>query len=220
MNEIIKFLKGILKKLIPHKKYNSQIDYWEDRVEKFGARSVIHLGHTHEEYEKITKFQIDFLFPIYKNYLKGNEELILDFGCGPGRFTIDINKLTGVKIIGIDPIQKLLDIAPKTKDVEYLIMKEGLIPLPDNSVDSIWICLVFGSIIEIPIIENTISELNRVLKSNGTIFLVEKTSIDISNMQTKDVNFYINKFSFSNLCKIDEYYDLDDCNSVFIGIKK
>jgi len=219
MNRVKKIFNVILKKILPQKKYRSQIDYWEDRVKRFGAKSVIHLGHTDQEYAEITKFQKDTLFPIYKNYLNGNEQLILDFGCGPGRFSADLNSLSGAKIIGVDPIQNLLDIAPKSKDVEFLLMKEGLIPLPDSSVDSIWICLVFGSIIDVSIIVKTISELNRVLKPKGTLFLIEKTSIDISNKQTKNEEFYINNFSFVNLHKINEYFDLDDCNSIFIGTK-
>ena len=33
------------------------------------------------------------------------------------------------------------------------------------------------------VFDNTINEINRVLKKNGTFFLVEKTSHDLSNKQ-------------------------------------
>jgi SAM-dependent methyltransferase len=216
INKAIALLKSIL---IPSKKYNSQIEYWEDRANKFGAKSVIHLGHSDEEYENITKYQIDTLFPIYKDLLSGTESLILDFGCGPGRFTTELSKISNAKIIGIDPIQILLDLAPRSKNVDYMLMKQGVIPINDNTVDSIWICLVFGSITDSEVFNNTINEINRVLKNKGTLFLVEKTSQDLSNNQTKNVEFYEKKFDFVNLKKVADYNDINDCNSVFIGVK-
>jgi ubiquinone/menaquinone biosynthesis C-methylase UbiE len=216
INKVQALLKSIF---LTSKKYNSQIEYWEERANKFGAKSVIHLGHSDEEYDNITKYQIDFLFPIYKDLLSGNESLILDFGCGPGRFTKELSKISNTKVIGIDPIQKLLDLAPKSENVDYMLMEQGVIPLNNNSVDSIWICLVFGSITDSEVFNNTINELNRVLKNKGTLFLVEKTSQDLSNKQTKNAGFYEKKFDFVNLKKVADYNDINDCNSVFIGVK-
>jgi hypothetical protein len=60
---------------------------------------------------------------------------------------------------------------------------------------------------------------SRILKNKGTLFLVEKTSQDLSNKQTKNVDFYEKKFDFVNLKKVADYKDINDCNSVFVGVK-
>ncbi len=216
---MISLIKRVWNKFFP-KKYNSQIEYWEDRAKNYGVRSVIHLGHTEEELEKVTAFQIGFLFPLYQKILSdGSGNIILDFGCGPGRFSGKLAEFFQAQVIGVDPIKKLIDLAPAAANVEYRLMAEGIIPLEENSVDSVFICLVFGSITDSAVLTKTVSEIERVLKPGGSVFLVEKTSEDLSNFQTKTVEFYTNLFSFASLVKIDQYTDIVDCNSVFTGKK-
>ncbi|NJL58326.1 MAG: class I SAM-dependent methyltransferase [Desulfobacteraceae bacterium] len=107
--------------------------------------------------------------------LIGNEKVILDFGCGTGRFTPDLAKIINGKAIGIDPIRYLIDMAPKIINVEYLLCKEGQIPLPENSVDVVWSCLVLGGI-NGKSLNKSIEEIDRVLKTGGLLFIVENTS--------------------------------------------
>ena len=217
---MIRFLKRIKHFISPPTKYESQIEYWKDRAKKYGVRSVVHLGHTEEELKSITEFQKSFLFPLYKRHLQGDEKVILDFGCGPGRFTTGLEELTKAKVYGVDPIQYLIELAPAAENVEFRVMQEGLIPLEDKSVDSAWVCLVFGSITDAEVITKTIEEIKRVLKPQATLFLVEKTSEDLSNFHTKSEKFYTKLFDFLDLAKIDQYSDLEDYNSVFIGKMK
>ena len=199
------------------KKYKSQIEYWNERAKNYGVRSVIHLGHSEEELEKITQFQKDFLLPKLKEVLTGNENIVLDFGCGPGRFSEALAKLTECKVVAIDPIKHLIELAPPAAGVEYKVMLEGNIPMENDSVDVVWICLVFGSITDNNVLQQTVAEIKRVLKQGGLIFMVEKTSEDLSNFQTKSVTFYKKMFDFVKLDKIDEYTDIEDCNTVFLG---
>ncbi|AWO01170.1 hypothetical protein DLD77_05430 [Chitinophaga alhagiae] len=216
---LLKILRKIKHAVAPLFTSTSSIKYWEKRAKQYGARSVIHLGHSEEELAAITQKQQNILFPLLQKELKGDEKLLLDLGCGPGRFTHDLAVLCHCQAVGIDPIQHLLDIAPASPLVNYNLMKEGIIPLDDNSVNITWICLVLGSVTNMTVLEKTVSEVLRVTKPGGLVFLVEKTSEDLSNYKTKTVAFYESSFKVFNLRKIEEYQDLEDCNSIFIGRK-
>ena len=54
INKVKERLKSIL---IPPKIYNFQIEYWEQRYNKYGGKSVIQLGQSIGEYGSITKHQ-------------------------------------------------------------------------------------------------------------------------------------------------------------------
>lgn len=61
----------------------------------------------------------------------------LDIGCGTGNYTIEFSK-RGVKMIGIDPSEAMLDIArSRSNSVEWKKGRAEAIPLPDQSVDGI-----------------------------------------------------------------------------------
>ena len=122
----------------------SAIGMWKKRAKKYGARAVLNIGHSAEEVDAVTQMQKGKIFPILKNALTGDEKTTLDFGCGPGRFTTDLAEITQGNVIGVDPIQNFLDIAPRHSSVEYRLMKKGVIPVVDESVDIVWICLVLG----------------------------------------------------------------------------
>jgi len=119
---------------------------WEDRASRFGVRAVLNLGHSETEIPQVTERQRRELYPLFRAALRGDERLILDFGCGPGRFTGDLAEMINGRAIGVDPIRNLLDLALPHPSVEYRLMLEGRIPLESASVDAIWICLVLGGI--------------------------------------------------------------------------
>src|SRR5260370_20811478 len=148
---------------------------WEDRAGKFGGRAVLDLGHSEAEIPQVAERQGRELYPLFRAALRGDERLILDFGCGPGRFTGDLAEMINGRAIGVDPIRNLLDLAPPHPSVEYRLMLEGRIPLESASVDAVWICLVLGGI-HGQTLEATVSELRRVMKSTALLFLVENTT--------------------------------------------
>ena len=148
----------------------SDIEYWQARVKKYGRRSVLNIEHRDDAYDRVTADQKARIFPLFESQLCGDERTILDFGCGPGRFTPDLAKLVQGCCIGVDPIEDFLDIAPRSEYAEYLLLHNGVIPLLDSSIDVIWICLVLGGITTESELERTASEINRVLKENGLSF--------------------------------------------------
>lgn len=103
-------MKNMLKDLLAIWNKDS-IRYWEKRAKKYGARSVLNIGHSKEEIDAVTNMQKQILYPLFKGLLNGQEKVVLDFGCGTGRFTRDLGALIQGMAIGIDPIDHLLSIA-------------------------------------------------------------------------------------------------------------
>lgn len=72
------------------------------------------------------------------HFLKADDKgTYLDIGCGTGNYTIEFSK-RGVRMIGIDPSDAMLDIArTRSNAVEWKKGRAESIPLPDASVDGI-----------------------------------------------------------------------------------
>lgn len=204
--------------LIQRKKAFNGIEYWGQRVKMFGERSVLNISHSDAEMEAVTNMQRQEIYPYFRKSLKGNEKLILDFGCGPGRFTLDLACMISGKAIGIDPVGSLLEMAPKHENVEYKIMKEGMIPLPDAYVDIIWVCLVLGCIRKTAL-KRTIDDIKRVLKRDGLLFLIENTSNkeSVEHYAFRQFCDYKEMFSFITLRHLHDYFDLGERISIMAG---
>ena len=103
---------------------------------------------------------------------------VLDFGCGPGYFTIDIAQMVGKsgRVIAADlqegMFQKLRDKIQGTELGQRIALHqcaEGRIGLSEN-VDFI---LAFYMLHEIPNQEALFNEMGSILKPNGQLFVVE-----------------------------------------------
>ncbi|UCH98476.1 MAG: class I SAM-dependent methyltransferase, partial [Candidatus Aminicenantes bacterium] len=218
-------MRKILRKiyhLFFKKKKITGIRYWKRRARKHGQRSVFNLQHPEEELAVVTQMQKDKLFPILEQHLNGDERLVLDFGCGPGRFTHDLAQILKGKAIGVDPIKHLLDLAPKYPDVQYQVMKEANIPIENDSIDVAWICIVLGGITNEKVLKKSIAEIDRVLKKQGLVFLVENTSDqpDQPHWKYRSVQMYQQLFKFAGLKHISDYIDVDERISIMVGRKK
>jgi ubiquinone/menaquinone biosynthesis C-methylase UbiE len=194
------------------------VAYWEVRARKLGKLAVINTGYVEGEYAAMTEAQKSVLLPAFKRCLNGTEKVVLDFGCGPGRFTPSLAEAVGGKCVGVDPIASLLELAPRVSNVEYLTMQEGVIPVSTSSVDVVWICLVLGGI-ESPVLERTVSEINRVLNKGGLLFLVEDTPKlpSCKQWQFRSVEEYVGMFPAMPLHLITTYLDRDVLASVMAG---
>ncbi len=212
VHRIIKLLRSVRKR-------PSALVYWQERARKHGVRSVLNIGHSAAEVAAHTRFQKDHLFPILRDQLTGEEETVLDFGCGPGRFTPDLAKIVHGTAIGVDPISHLLDLAAPVDNVEYRLMTEGDIPVPDRSIDVAWICLVLGGIVDEEILASTVAELDRVLKDDGLLFLVEDTADipDRDYWKYRSEDSYRELVRFVDLKPLSSYQDLNNRVSVMAG---
>jgi SAM-dependent methyltransferase len=202
----------------PRPDSRSTIEQWRDRAREHGARAVFNLGHGPEEMARVTDLQRRELFPLLRARLRGDERLVLDFGCGPGRFTLDLAEVTGAQVMGVDPIQGLLDLAPRHPSADYRLMAEGQIPLETGTVDVAWICLVLGGI-HGPALERTIEDLRRVMRPGGLVFLVENTNeaAGDSFWAFRSVTDYQKMFLPVMLEHLHDYTDLGERISVMSG---
>jgi len=213
-------LKNSLKRIIRYRQGSgSNIDYWEKRVSTYGGKAVYNILHSEDELKDVTLFQKQIIFPELKKYLTGSENTVLDFGCGTGRFTSDLGALINGKAIGVDPIESLLKIAPLTNSIQYIKIVPGKkIPLKDNTIDVLFICLVLGGIKEKEL-NYLVKDFKRMLSNNALICLIENTSSQPNGAYWyfRDDEWYQKLFYFAALKKVCNYEDLGENISVFIG---
>lgn len=208
-------------RLLPSRE-RADLHWWERRVRRSGAHSVLNRGHSPAEAARVTDWQKATLFPVLRRRLRGDERVVLDFGCGPGRFTPDLAGLIGGRAIGVDPIQSLLDLAPRHGDVEYRLLRDGRIPLEDGSTDAVWICLVLMCITDPKALERTAAEIGRVLRKDGLLFLVENTDPkpDTRHLRFRSVDEYRALFPDIALEHEGSYVDLGERISILSGRKQ
>ena len=213
-----KVLRGCARPLGLGRPPRPGLPYWERRAREFGPRSVLNLGHPESEYHAVTEAQKRELFPHLTRRLRGDEKLVLDFGCGPGRFTRDLATLTGGRAVGLDIVRAYLDAAPPDGRVDYRLMREGRIDLPDGCADLIWVCLVLGGI-DGPMLTRSALEISRVLAAGGLLFLVENTSRtpDAPHWKFRTVEQYRLLFPSVALAHVHDYDDLGETISVLAG---
>ncbi len=93
---------------------------------------------------------------------------ILDLGCGTGRFTEALRARFDAEVIGIDPSKKMLEQArSKQPDgrIRYEAGRAESIPLPDKSVDLIFMSMIFHHL-DNPAL--AARECHRVMRGGGT----------------------------------------------------
>jgi ubiquinone/menaquinone biosynthesis C-methylase UbiE len=106
---------------------------------------------------------------------------ILDLGCGTGRFSEALAVHFDAAVIGIDPSKKMLEQArSKQPDqrVRYLFGSAEAIPLPDESVDLVFMSMIFHHLQDPALAAR---ECRQVLRDGGTAFLRAGTRERISS---------------------------------------
>ncbi|MEK7638700.1 MAG: class I SAM-dependent methyltransferase [Patescibacteria group bacterium] len=146
---------------------------WEN--DKLGAGSEFYNGKAsvYEEFsqaEDAPKKVVGFLAS------KMEGKVVLDFGCGTGKFISEFAPLAKT-YWAVDISENQLAIARKKAgafhNVKFLKNDENTISLESDSVDVIFASWVIGSIHNLDLRARTITELRRILKLDGSIYLVE-----------------------------------------------
>lgn len=195
-------------------------DYWRDRARRYGKHSVLNIAHGEEEFDAVTDYQKQLLFPLLKSKLNGSETIGLDFGCGPGRFTGGLAELIGGSVVGVDIASELLALAPKSPSISYQLIEAGPLPFADSSFDVIWSCLVLGGIPDGQI-EQSIAEIERVLQPGGVFFYVENTAkaANGSYWFFRDEDTYVQLAAFCKPQILGRYEDMGERITIFAGEK-
>lgn len=106
----------------------------------------------------------------------GADDVIVDFGCGPGFFTIPLAKVAR-KVVGIDVSPRMLEKAAsnasKSKVTVEFVRSDGTeIRLADESVDIILLYHVFHEVEER---SKVLREFLRIMRPSGRLAIVERT---------------------------------------------
>ena len=110
-------------------------------------------------------------------------DIILDIGCGDGRFTVPLAKRCK-RITGIDSSKEMLELArKKSKNIEYkkVDVEKGL-PFKDNSFDKILCILVIDHMKKLDFFYK---EVHRVLKKDGSFLFDEFVSNMVQPIRTR-----------------------------------
>jgi ubiquinone/menaquinone biosynthesis C-methylase UbiE len=106
---------------------------------------------------------------------------ILDLGCGTGRFSEALADRFDAEVVGIDPSRKMLEEARrKRRDprVRYELGRGEAIPLPNQSVDLVFMSMIFHHLDNPSLAAR---ECRRVLRDGGIAFLRAGSSERISS---------------------------------------
>ena len=119
---------------------------------------------------------------VVSSHVEGQRtKTILDLGCGTGRFSEALRARFDAEVIAIDPSKKMLEQArrkPHDARIRYDVGRGESIPLADNSVDLIFMSMVFHHFDNPNLAAR---ECRRVLRNGGTGFLRAGTRERISS---------------------------------------
>ena len=103
-------------------------------------------------------------------------DVVMDFGCGPGFYTIPLAKRVAKTVaVDVSPhmLEKMSSDAKKNGVIVEPLESDGTeLKLSDESVDLIFLNYVFHEITERP---RVLSEFLRILKRSGRLAIVERT---------------------------------------------
>lgn len=117
------------------------------------------------------QFSTPFQIEEFSKYVN-KADIILDVGCGYGRTLNELYSNGYKNLIGIDFSKGMIERAKNiNSDIDFRVMNNSKIDLPDNSVDSVILLAVLTCIVEDKEQENLISEIHRVLKKDGVIYI-------------------------------------------------
>ena len=193
--------------------------YWSIRARRFGPRGVLNLAHDEADAPDVLARQEALLMPLLAERVGVGDHVVLDFGCGPGRFTSTLAATVG-RAVGVDPIATYLQMAPRNEGVEYRQIRGGRIPVDSASIDVVWVCLVLGSITKPRDLEHAVAELDRVLRPGGLLFVVENTTPDRADGPTqayRPASAYTDMLQFANVRVVGGYEDLGESMTVLAG---
>jgi ubiquinone/menaquinone biosynthesis C-methylase UbiE len=120
-------------------------------------------------------------FPLFRLLgLKGQDQDILEVGCGTGYGALLLSRLRPKSYVGIDLMPEMIDLAKRQaglENTEFLVMDAvDMSVFPDRSKDTV---IIFDILHHIPRWREVVQECHRVLEIGGTMFLEEPSAISI-----------------------------------------
>ncbi len=151
--------------------------YWNERAKKYGAMAAGFHRWSESIFKDRSEQAWGEILDRVTDLGQGRRLRVLDFGCGPGRFTRRLAELDHV-VTGADISSEMLALARRTctgTDCRFVqIEPGGVLPFDDACFDCLWTYTVLQHIPD-SMFALVVSELRRVLDKAGTICLLENT---------------------------------------------
>lgn len=217
IRKILRKLKFIFTERRLTKKKGLQEMDWSLMAKKFGSYSVIDSRHGPKDYAYVTKKQKEIIFPYLKKLIRKEDKILLDYGCGPGRFTNDLAGIINGHALGFDPTIEFINMCPKNKKTffthDFNHFKEKQIKF-----DVIWICLVLGGVNNEQL-EQISLQIEKILGENGLLFFAESTSNKYieGRWRIRTFEAYKDLFQFVSVKQIGKYFDAGQEISIMSG---
>ena len=125
---------------------------------------------------------------VIKQYINSND-VILDYGCGPGTFLIKMSKLTKNKLFGVDLSEEFIKECKeniedlKIQNISVSTVQPEKLPFANEQFDTI---LLMDVIHHLDDINQNLKEIHRVLKKDGFVC----ASFRSDNWQTRITDWY------------------------------
>jgi SAM-dependent methyltransferase len=176
---------------------------WSQRAEKGFLASGIdpadRSGHKNDYIDLLQKMALEEVLD-----LKG-DEVVLDFGCGSGRFSYWIAPRVK-KVLGLEITPEMVELAERNRDVENVefMVYDGIhfpvFPFPFDLILSVGVLQTMRG----EILKRIIFQLARYVKEGGRLCLIEQVS-DNPNVGRPKVEEYPEAFEDSKLECLQHY---------------
>lgn len=108
---------------------------------------------------------------------------VLDYGTGAGRSAKLLKTLGAKNVIGLDHSKNMIEEARKKQEdgISFELIQNGIIPLPDNSVDAVVTAHVWVEMKSLDDMNKSARELYRVLKMGGIIVIITTSPYSVGH---------------------------------------
>ena len=171
----------------------------EDYISHSGTKK----GIVNSIYHSVRNHTIKQKFKLAKANAQGNFS-ILDYGCGTGEL-LNYFKKQGWKTLGLEPSDSARNFGIETHGIEVKNL-DALSSLKENSFQVISLWHVLEHVVEL---KNTIQQLKRVLKSNGTLFVA------VPNHTSYDAMHYKNEWAAYDVPRHLYHFGPTDIKNLF-----
>jgi SAM-dependent methyltransferase len=177
---------------------------WEKRAEKGKLPTVIDPG----DLKGRKNLYIDILQKIAIQKALGHrkKEMIVDFGCGSGRFS-DLLSRRCQFLVGFEITPQMLEIAKNECQNSNMgfVLYDGLnLPLKENGVDLVVSVNVLQYITEESELKKVLKEIKRCLKPDAEFVCIEQVTKNKKRWQ-RDFKTYLNFFERNDFIKVADY---------------
>ncbi|MBM4297523.1 MAG: methyltransferase domain-containing protein [Deltaproteobacteria bacterium] len=117
----------------------------------------------------------DGLMALLRGYVARPVNLIVDLGCGTGRFSSALSEAFAAQVLGVEPADNMRATAeakPRPPSVRFVQGDADCIPIDDSVADLLFMSQVLHHLTDAP---KALREIRRVLKSKGNLCVRQTT---------------------------------------------